>query len=171
MRRPWRSRICWAFACLTTATASPALAQVPHPELEPLARLVGGSWHLGADSYHIFAWGVGGQSVTTKSYFVLPEGDKLVSEGAFFYHPGEGTLKGFAVAIDMGLDLFEYTIEARGDTLVMDLEVFGPAAGETPLRETWVFTDDQHYVWTLLQQNDEGWQRWMGGTYERRPGN
>jgi len=143
-------------------------AQETHPELAPLARLVGGSWYLGTDSYHTFTWGVGGQSVTSKSYFVLPDGDKLVSEGMFFYHPGEKTLKANAVAIDMGLDYFEYTIEARGDTLVMGLEVFGPEAGDKPLREVWVFTDDDHYIWTLFQEGEGGWERWMGGTYERQ---
>jgi hypothetical protein len=143
--------------------------QEARPELAPLARLVGGRWYLGEDSYHTFALGVGGQSVTTSSYAVLPDGERLISEGTFFYHPGERVVKGYVVAIDMGLDLFEYAIEAHSDTLVMDLRVFGPQAGTTPLRETWVFTDNDHYVWTLLQQGEDGWERLMGGTYARRP--
>ena len=162
-----------AFMVAVTAAAllmpTAGSAQDPRPEVVPLARLVGGSWYLGEDSYHTFELGVGGQSVTSKSYFVLPDGDKLVSEGAFFYHPGEDVVKGYVVAVDMGLDLFEYSVEARADTLLMDLKTFGPQAGETPLRETWVFTDDDHYVWTLFQQGDGGWERLMGGTYQRRP--
>jgi hypothetical protein len=159
-------------AIISAVVAFPgaALGQEARAELEPLARLVGGRWHLGDDSYHTFALGVGGQSVTTTSYFVLPDGEKLVSQGTYFYHPGEDVVKGYVVAIDMGLDLFDYSVHPRGDTLVMDLEVFGPQAGETPLRETWVFIDDDHYVWTLFQQAEDGWERLMGGTYERRPG-
>ena len=169
MRTPRRSWL--AAALLLIALPASAAAQEMRPELAPLARLVGGSWHFGADTYHTFTWGVGRQSVISKSYFVLPDGDKLVSEGTFFYHPGEGTLKAYAVAIDMGLDYFEYTIEARGDTLVMGLEVFGPEAGDKPLREVWVFTGDDHYIWTLFQEEEGGWERWMGGLYERRSGN
>ena len=166
------SRGMWlAAALLVMALPAAVAAQEAHPALAPLARLVGGRWYLGTDSYHTFAWGVGRQSVTSKSYFILPDGDKLVSEGTFFYHPGEETLKAYAVAIDMGLDYFEYTIEARADTLLMGLEVFGPQAGDKPLRERWVFTDDHHYVWTLFQEGERGWERSMGGTYERRPGN
>lgn len=144
-------------------------AQEPHPELAPLERLIGGRWYLG-DSYNVFEWGVGGQSVRMASYAVLPEGDQLIAEGAFVYHPGRQMITGFAVAVGMGIDYFDYEIQVRGDTLDMALEAFGPQAMEGPIRETWVFTDDDHYVWTLLQGAGDGWAQIMGATYERRDG-
>jgi hypothetical protein len=77
---------------LVTALYAPALAaQAPEtadPELAPLARMIGGTWHLGEDSYHSFAWGIGGRSITSVNYFVPPDGPKQVSEMMFLYHPG-----------------------------------------------------------------------------------
>jgi hypothetical protein len=89
-------RFCLWPAVVLMAIAFPALssAQETRLELAPMARLLGG------------------QSITAKSYVILPGGEKLVSEG---------TLRGDAVAIDTGLDVFEYTVKARGDTLVMGL--------------------------------------------------
>ena len=143
-------------------------AEEAHPELAPMARLIGGDWYLGDDSYHTFSWGVGRESIVASSYWVTPEEERLVAQSTFFHHPGEGVVKGFAVARDMGIAVFEYEIRAQGDTLLMDLNAFGPAAMEGPMRETWVFTDVDHYVWTLWQDGEDGWEEVMGGTYERR---
>ena len=70
----------------------------------------------------------------------------------------------------MGIDVFEYTsIEARGDTLVLDLTAYGPRAPEGTQRQTWTFIDDDHYEWVLWARDDEGtWARSMDGTFERR---
>jgi hypothetical protein len=125
---------------------------------------------MGDDSYHVFSWGVGRQSVNAEAYFVLPQGETLVSQTMFFYHPGREVLVAYGVAVEMGIDVFEYTaIEARGDTLILDLTPYGPQAPEGDQRETWTFTDDDHYEWVLWARDEGGtWTRSMGGTFERR---
>ena len=163
---------CWTLvltlACVLGAPAA-AVGQEAHPRLAAFERMIGGRWYLGEGSYHTFAWGVGKQSVVATSYFVTPNEEKRVSELTYLYHPGEDAVKGYGVAIDMGVDLFEYTVYFQGDTIAFDLKAYGSAIGESPLRETWVFTDEDHYVWTLFEQAAGDWTRSMGGTYERRP--
>ena len=138
-------------------------------ELEGLERLVGGRWYLGDDSYHTFSWGVGGRSLKSESYFVTTGSETLVAEMTFFYHPGEQVVKGYGVAIDMGIDVFEYSIRFADDQIILDLQAFGPSAPDLTLQETWTFIDDDHYEWVLQGLDADGsWSRQMGGTYERR---
>lgn len=137
--------------------------------LEPLARLTGGAWYLGEDSYQTFRWGLGRLSMIAEMFVVTPAGDQPVSQMVFAFHPGEGVMKGWGVARQMGIDFFEYDISVDGETLVFDLQAFGPAAEEGPLRETWTFTDADHYEWSLLGAGEDGsWERTMSGTFERR---
>jgi len=158
---------------LLTTLSGPAVslsAQAAEAPLSVLERLVGGSWYVGEDSYQVFTWGVGQQSVKADMYFVTPEGETLVSEATYFYHPGRETVLGFGVAVDMGIDVFEYTsIQARGDTLILHLDAFGPQATDEDLRETWTFLDDDHYEWVLWARGEDGaWARSMDGMFERR---
>lgn len=157
-------------ATATDGSVLPVSAQVSESPVSALERLVGGRWYIGNDSYNVFSWGVGRQSVIGEAYFVMPEGETLVSQTTFFYHPGRRTLVAYGVAVDMGIDVFEYTsIEARGDTLVLDLTAYGPQAPEGTQRETWTFIDDDHYEWVLWSRDEEGaWTQSMGGTFERR---
>jgi len=138
----------------------------PPDELRPLERLVGGAWHLETGgSYHVFDWGVGRRSVRSRSYIVTNEGARLVSEGTWF---GAEAIKGYATAIEMGIDVFEYTTHSEGDEVVHELRAWGPMAGDRPLRETWTFIDADHYDWALLEDRGDGFERIMGGRYERR---
>lgn len=170
-RRRW---IFISLLCLSaTAPAGavlPVSAQAIESPVSALERLVGGRWYIGDDSYHVFSWGVGHRSVIGEAYFIMPGGETLVSQTTFFYHPGRETLVAYGVAVGMGIDVFEYTsIEARGDTLVLDLTAYGPQAPEGTQRETWTFIDDDQYEWALWARDDEGaWTRTMGGTFERR---
>ena len=142
----------------------------PPDELRPFEQLVGGAWYLETgDSYHVFEWGVGRRSVHSRSYFVSEDGDQLVSEGTWFWHPGADAIKGYATAIEMGIDVFEYTTWFEQDVAVHELRTWGPMAGDAPMRETWSFTDADHYEWALLEDRGDGFERIMGGRYERRP--
>ena len=169
-------RISWLVSVLVLCAAPllPGGAQAQEPPtptaLQPLERLVGGSWHLGDDSRITFTWGVGRRSVKGEHFFSGPEGEKLVGETTFLYHPGRQRLVAVGVAIDMGIDFFEYTsIEARGDTLVLDLEVFGPAATDEEQRETWTFAGADRYEWVLWARPEGGrWQKRFEGLFERR---
>ena len=135
--------------------------------LATLGRLVGGEWHLD-DGYHVFEWGVGDLSVKSRSYVVSDDGPRLVSEGVWFWHPGEDALRGYHTAIGMPVYFFEYTTEVEGETLVHSLTSYGEMGGE--YRETWELTDDDHYTWTLYRTTPDGETRMFGGVYERRSG-
>ena len=155
---------------MASTPAAPFSAQVVDTPLSALERLVSGSWYIGEDSYQVFTWGVGRQSVKSEMFFITPENETLVSEATYFYHPGRETLLGFGVAVDMGIDVFGYTsIRARGDTLILDLSAFGPQATDEVLRETWTFFDDDRYEWVLWARGEDGtWARRMDGMFERR---
>ena len=166
-------RIVPALAALVIAAPVQAQSMGPtesaaEEALAPFERLVGGRWHIGEDSWQTFEWGLGRRSVTASMYFVTPDGEKRVSELTFAWHPGEGVVKGYGVAIDMGIDFFEYDVRVDGDVFTFDLQAFGPAAPGGPARETWTFTDDDHYEWVLFEGVDSGWERRMAGTFERR---
>jgi hypothetical protein len=139
----------------------------PANPLEPLARLIGGEWHS-ADNYHIFEWGLGKLSVTSKSYFVIEGKPKQVSDGMWYWHPGVGTIKAIATAIDMGVPLWEYTTTFEGNTMRNDLTTHTDDGKADTYVETWEFTDDNTYVWSLLKETDEGMQKIMGSTYTRK---
>jgi hypothetical protein len=138
-------------------------------QLQPFERLIGGQWVFeSGDAYHVFEWGLARRSVRSRSYFVTPEGDKLVSEGTWFWHPGEQAIKGYATAIEMGIDVFEYTTRFEGDVAIHDLRAWGLMAGDSPLLETWTFTDSDHYRWELSEDPGDGFRPSMAGDYERR---
>jgi hypothetical protein len=135
--------------------------------LAPFERLIGGQWHFDG-SYSEFEWGLGRQSVTTRSYFIIEGEPKLVSEGFWFWHPGEKQIKGTFTAIDMPVVLFNYTVRFEDNKMVADLVAFDAEGNETSYVETWEFTDDTHYEWKLLSETPDGLVEVMGGTYERR---
>lgn len=149
-----------------TSRAEPAPVATPDT-LANFERLIGGQWHL-EDSYQEFEWGVGRRSVKARSYFVIEGRPKLVSEGIWFWHPGEGKIKGLFTAIDMPVELFEYTTRFEGNSMVSDLVAY-PADGEA-LRytEKWVFVDDAKFEWTLFVNTPQGPKKEMGGTYSRK---
>ena len=148
-------------------------SQAPGPQqsaLDPLAtfeRLIGGQWHL-EGSYQEFEWGVGGLSVRSRSYFIIEGKPKLVSEGIWFWHPGEKQIKGVFTATDMPVVFFDYTTRFEGIRIVSDLISYGAKGNETVYVETRDFTDATHYVWKLFKKTPDGLIEEMGGTYSKR---
>ena len=146
-------------AAMLSVVVSPLAAQTAPPPDSPLAgfeRLVGGRWHLGEDSYQVFNWGLEGRSVQGEMHFVTPDGAKQVSEMTFLHHPSEDVIKGFGVAVHMGVDFFEYDVAFRGNEVRLDLRAYGPTETGELQRETWTFTDDDHYVWKLFTRDESG---------------
>jgi len=141
-------------------------SQDAHP-LQGFERLIGGQWHLD-ESYQEFEWGVGRQSVRARSYFVVEGQPKLVSEGYWYWHPGEQKIKGLFTAIDMPVVLFEYTTRFEGNTMVNDLQTFAANGNETIFAETWEFVDDTRFDWKLTSELSDGTEAMMSGTYVRR---
>jgi len=164
---PWQAARILVAIALTLCWQTPLLAQAPMAAELPLAefdRLVGGQWWMGDDSYHEFEWGLDRQMVKTRSYVVTDGEPKLVSEGVWFWHPGEGAIRGYHVAIEMPVSFFDYTTRFEGDTMISELDSFGEMGDS--YEETFEFTSPSEYVWTLMQSGE----RVMGGTYERRGG-
>jgi hypothetical protein len=151
----------------TILTASPVAAEeAADNPLAPFERVMGGEWHI-EGSYQTFEWAVDKQSVVAKTYFTTEEGEKLVSQGMWFWHPDEKAIKGYFVATGMGLDLFVYTTRFEENRMVNKLVTYG--GGELQeWDETWEFTGEDEYVWTLYSQTPEGPNKAMGDTYKRR---
>ena len=159
-----------ALAAVVLTLPAPARAQDPAPPNDPLApfeAFVGGRWQLD-ESYHELEWGVGRRSVRSRGYAVLEGQAKLVSEGMWFWHPGEDRIKGFFTAIDMAPQFFEYSTRFEGTTMVNDLLVF--SAGGEPQRyvERWEPIDEDRYHWTLLEVTDDGLKETFDAVYTRR---
>ena len=152
------------FALLSLVSAA---AEDDAKPLQPFERLVGGQWHL-QNTFLVFEWGVGRKSVRARSYRVIAGEAKLVSEGAWYWHAGDGAIKGVFTAIDMPVELFDYTARFEGDTMFFDLSAYAASGNETRFSETWKFVDDSHFEWTLSGVLPDGRAETMSGTYERR---
>lgn len=135
--------------------------------LAPFARLIGGQWHLDG-SYQEFEWGVGRRSVKARNYFVVDDEPKLVSEGVWYWHPTERAIKGVATAVDMPVEVFEYTTRFVDNSMLSDLSAVSSDGSRTEYVEDWEFLDDDHFVWTLLRKADDGLLQEMQGTYSRQ---
>jgi hypothetical protein len=148
----------------TQAEHSHTPAQNP---LAPFERLIGGQWHLGT-SYQEFEWGVGRRSVRARSYFFVADEPKLVSEGIWFWHPEDKKIKGVFTAIDMPVEIFEYTTRFEETGLVSELITYSPDGTRSEYVEKWEFQDESHFVWTLLVATPDGLKAEMTGTYARK---
>ena len=156
-----------AWALLIAGLLSgPGLALAEETPLAPFERLMGGEWHL-EDSYQSFEWGVGRQSVRARSYFLADGTAKLVSEGFWYWHPGEKRIRGVFSAIDMPVTLFDYVTRFEGDTMVSELTAYDAAGNPDRYVETWHFVGERAFEWTL--RGESGGEPLMGGTYQRRP--
>jgi len=146
---------------------SAGMEQAASNPLDPFERLIGGQWHL-EGGYQAFEWGVGRRSVKAQSYIIVEGKSQLVSEGIWFWHPGEKQIKGVFTAIDMPVVFFDYTTRFEKNKMVNDLSSYGENGIETLYVETWDFTDDKHYMWRLMTKTPMGLQDVMSGTYSKK---
>ncbi len=151
----------------TLLMAGDARPEATENPLEPFAPFIGGQWHL-EGSYTELEWGVGRRAVNARSYFVIDGQAKLVSEGFWYWHPGEQQIKGVFTAIDMPVVLFLYTARFEGDAMILDLRAFAASGKETKFVETWTPEDDAHFAWSLTSETADGQEQTMSGTYTRR---
>ena len=112
-------------------------------------------------------WGVGRQSVKARIYFIVDGQAKLVSEGAWYWHPGLQAIKGVFTAIDMPVVVFDYTTRFEGNTMLNDLKAYSENGNETVFKETWQFADNSQFEWKLTSILDDGSEAVMSGTYIR----
>jgi hypothetical protein len=164
----WIARALCLAAGLLAALPAPGGTETAE-SVSPLAefeRLIGGRWYFG-ETYQVFEWGVGKRAARATSHFPSPDGPKLVSEGFWYYQPEAQEIRGTFVAVEMGLDLFEYVTRFEGDTITSRLTVHGPK-GRDEFTETLEFSDEDHYVWSLWRETPGGREKVMEGHYERR---
>jgi hypothetical protein len=156
-----------ALVPMQVRSQAPGSGQPAASPLAPFGRLIGGQWHL-EGSYQEFEWGVGRRSVRARSYFILERGPKLVSEGIWYWHPGEKQIRGVFTAIDMPVVFFDYRTRFEGAKMINELSSYDLTGGETAYVETWDFTDETHFEWKLFRKTPDGLQEEMGGTYARK---
>lgn len=136
--------------------------------LSPFEKLIGGRWWL-EGSYQEFEWGVGRRSVVARSFFVVDGRPKKVSEGFWYWHPGEKVIRGVFVAIDMPVELFDYTTKFEGSKMVSELRSFTGSGEEKAYTEIFEFTGADAYEWSLYSGSHEARKKEMGGAYTRKP--
>ena len=136
-----------------------------------LASLVGGEWHFlppggqqGLTMVHTFTWQVPDALLVSRSASSSGE-----SYGYWYWHPSEQKIKMISVGKALaGMSLAEYTeVTRQGEKMVCAL-VTHDDNGIQHYREEWVFTDNDHYDWTLYVINKDGEQEAMRASFERR---
>ncbi len=157
----------FAIIIAALSCAGDARAEVAEDPLAGFAPFIGGQWHL-EGSYTELEWGVGRRAVNARSYFLVDGQPKLVSEGFWYWHPGEQRINGVFSAIEMPVVLFLYTIRFEGNAMIGDLRAYGSDGKETQFVETWKLEDNSHFSWTLTSEMADGQEQTMSGTYTRQ---
>ncbi len=138
---------------LSSAATAPPVASAS-PSASPMAgfdRLIGGEWQISI-LRHRFAWGIGQHTVFSRSY---DHEGKFVAEARWFWHPGEKVIKGYSIDAT-GKSFAEMTTHFEGDTMSNFLEIVNPDGTMSSYTGKWVFTDDNHYDWTLFSHGADG---------------
>ena len=142
--------VCGLLAALPTF-AAPVADEVPSEPapgpLEAMSRLVGGTWKIGPLS-HVFEFGIARHTLHARSYYT--EGN-FVSEARWFWHPGEKTIKGYAVDA-AGSGLTEMTTTFEGDRMTNVLVLTNGDGESQQYVGEWVFVDADRYDWTLYSE-------------------
>lgn len=168
-----RVPIAIALICATFLVPGVTYSQAENtdaPKSNPLAgfeRLVGGQWHLDG-SYQEFEWGVGRRSIVARGYFLVEGKPRLVSQGMWYWHPERNRIEGIFTAIDMGIEIFEYTTRFDENSIVSELVTYDAKGTKSSYLETWRFVDDSHIQWTLFAVTPDGPREEMSGTYSRK---
>lgn len=154
------------FVLIGFAQTDKAVLKAENP-LEQFAQLIGGEWHL-EGSYQVYEWGVGKKSVKASGFFIVDGKPKLVSEGFWFWHPGERKIKGYFTAIDMPVVFYDYTTRFEERRMISELKAYSPGGREMSYTEIYEFIDEKNYQWSLLKDTGEGLKEVMGGVFERK---
>ncbi len=135
--------------------------------LAPFEWIIGGAWHF-ENAYQVFEWGVGKRSVKSKNYYIIEGDTTLVSEGSWFWHPGENQVRGYFTAIKMPVAFFDYSTRFEKNKIVSILKSYSPAGEESTYTEILESTSENTCEWSLLQETDEGSKKIMGSEFVRQ---
>ena len=133
--------------------------EAPSAALASFGERMVGTWEDGG-SRHVFAWAVGRQAVTSRSYAAVDGDWRPVSQGFWWWDPRDAVIRGRVVAVDMGIDLFEYVTRMGEDEIIHELTTHGAMGGD--FVERWA-VDTDVYRWSL----EQGGEAIMGGVYRR----
>ncbi|MDR9409377.1 MAG: hypothetical protein RI573_11080 [Balneolaceae bacterium] len=141
----------------------------PNSNSNPLSgfeTIIGGEWHQ-QGGYQIFKWGLGKKSVIADNYFIVEAEAQKVSEGVWFWHPGEQQIKGYFTAINMPVEFFDYSTRFIEDGIESDLSAYNSSGQLTQYSEKWVFDDQNQISWTLYSLEGNEKKQVMGGVLKR----
>lgn len=157
-----------ALLCILLS-GSPALSAAETGDLSAFDRLPGGCWRLG-DSCQEFEFGLDRRRLVARTVIHTPAGERVVSEGAWFYHPGEEQVIGYFIARDMGVEFFEYRTLFHGDVMLSEVTAWDGSGKPRPYRERWTFTGPDSYTWELFEDSAGSMKRVMQGIFVRETG-
>ena len=130
-------------------------------------KLVDGKWEYDG-GYQTYEWGVGNLSIIAKNYSVKDGEETLISEGYYFYHPGEKVIKGYFTAINMPIFFFDYTTKFVDDKIVSNLTAYSNDGKPAKYTEILHLKDKNYITWDLLVDTKDGKQKIMSGEYRRK---
>lgn len=140
--------------CCSSVSADEQCDPPAAAPLQPFEFLVGGTWEL-EGSYQVFEWSLDKTLLKSRSWY-LRDGEPVVtSEGFWFWHPSEQTIRGTFIARGMPVVLFDYTTCFSGPTMYNQLRGVAADGKLSEYRETWEFLDREHYLWKLYQGSDK----------------
>jgi hypothetical protein len=113
-------------------------------------------------------WGLDRRSVISKSWWVVAGERTLVSEGVWFWHPGERKIRGYFTAVQMPVEFLEYTTLFQDGRMVSDVVTWSPTGERADYRETWEPDGANRYEWTVFENHEGHFEKSMGGTFARK---
>lgn len=135
--------------------------------LSEFESIIGGEWHQ-ESGYQIFRWGVGKKTVHAENYFLMNGEEQKVSEGVWFWHPGEQKIKGYFTAINMPVEFFDYTSRFTDSGIESDLKAYNSTGQLTQYIESWEFENQDRIKWVLYSFDSGTKTKVMEGVMNRK---
>ena len=162
------AKVILAVILLGAVFGSTGYPQTPVNELEKFSWLIGGKWSMDKTGFHKFEWGFQKKSVISRTYAKVGSDYKVVSEGRWFYHPGQKVIKGHFSAQNMPFEFLEFTTRFEGSTMVNDLSAYDKNGKLNEYTSTWEPTENQDgYLWRLFMGRGDSKKEIMKGSYKK----
>jgi len=163
-----RIRLIIVAAVLLFAFPVISIAQSEANPLKSFDWLIGSKWAATDGNYHVFERGIGGKSVVAKSYAMVGDEAKLVSEGVWFYHPGAKGIRGYVLAENMPFVLMEYETRFENGKMINKLKTFDKGGKASYYHSEWTPNEKQDgYSWTLFSGEGDKLKKLMTENYKK----
>lgn len=134
--------------------------------LAGFAPWIGGEWEM-QGSIQTFEWGLDRRSVIGRSWWEVAGERTLVSEGVWFWHPGEKRVRGYFTALQMPVDFLEYTLLITDGRITCDVLGWTAQGEREEYRETWEMEGEHACAWAQFQRHGDHYEKTMSGTFRR----